>query len=80
MSRPILPSAAVPVIDPGTGLMTPVWYQFFTEIARPSPGWGAPTGTADRNSFNTETVTVTFLARRVKALIDDDLARGLKGA
>jgi hypothetical protein len=80
MSRPVLPSAAVTVIDPATGLMTPVWYQFFAELARPSPGWAMPTGTADRTAFDSETVGVSALARRVKALIDDDLARGLKGA
>ena len=74
MSRPVLPGASVPVIDLATGLMSPVWYQFFAELTRPSPGWAAPAGTADRASF-----ALKLLARRVKALIDDDIARGLKG-
>jgi hypothetical protein len=68
------------VIDLATGLMSPVWYQFFLELARPSPGWTAPTGTASRASFDTASVTTAQLAQRVKALIDDDLARGRKGA
>jgi len=32
--------------------------------------WGAPTGTASKATFNTATVTVEELAKRVKALID----------
>jgi hypothetical protein len=34
-------------------------------------GWSAPSGTATRTSFNTDTVTTSHLAERVKALIDD---------
>ena len=34
-------------------------------------GWGAPTGTADRGTFDTSTVLLSELAERVKALIDD---------
>lgn len=28
------PVPSVPVIDPQTGLMTPVWYDFFNRIAK----------------------------------------------
>lgn len=34
-------------------------------------GWGAPTGTATRTTFDTATVTLPQLAERVKALLDD---------
>ena len=40
-------------------------------------GWGAPTGTATRSTFATDSVTLLELARRVKALIDDLRAHGL---
>lgn len=43
-------------------------------------GWGAPTGTATRTTFNTATVTLAQLAERVKALIDDLTTHGLIGA
>lgn len=43
-------------------------------------GWGAPTGTATRTSFATDTVTLINLARAVKALIDDLTTHGLIGA
>ena len=43
-------------------------------------GWGAPTGTATRTTFDTATVTTAQLAERVKALIDDLAAHGLIGA
>lgn len=43
-------------------------------------GWAAPTGTATRTTFNTATVTLTQLAERVKALIDDLTTHGLIGA
>ncbi len=38
---------------------------------RNKSGFAAPAGTADRTSFNTATVTVEQLARRMKALIED---------
>ena len=50
-----------------------------TPIVRPT-GWGAPTGTATRTTFATTTATVTQLAERLKALIDDLTAEGLIGA
>ena len=34
-------------------------------------GWTVPAGTANRNAFNTTTVTTELLAERVKALIED---------
>jgi hypothetical protein len=43
-------------------------------------GWTAPTGTPTRTTFTTSTVTLTGLAERVKALIDDLIAHGLIGA
>lgn len=43
-------------------------------------GWGAPTGTATRTTFDTATVTLAQLAERVKALIDDLTTHGLIGA
>lgn len=42
-------------------------------------GWTTPTGTASRATFATSTVTVSQLAERVKALIDDLVAHGLIG-
>lgn len=43
-------------------------------------GWGVPTGTATRSTFDTSSVTTAQLAERVKALIDDLTAHGLIGA
>ena len=43
-------------------------------------GWVAPTGTATRTTFATSTVTLSELAERVKALIDDLTTHGLIGA
>ncbi len=43
-------------------------------------GWTAPTGTADRTAFDTESASVTDLARRLKALIDDLFSHGLIGS
>lgn len=42
-------------------------------------GWGAPTGTPTRTTFATGTVTLTQLAERVKALIDDLTTHGVIG-
>jgi hypothetical protein len=43
-------------------------------------GWGAPTGTATRTTFATSSVTLSQLAERVHALIDDLTTHGLIGA
>ena len=43
-------------------------------------GWGAPTGTATRTTFATNSVTLSGLAERVKALIDDLTTHGLIGS
>lgn len=43
-------------------------------------GWATPTGTATRGTFDTATVTVEELAKRLKALIDDLTTHGLIGA
>lgn len=42
-------------------------------------GWGAPTRTATKTTFDTATVTTTQLAERVKALIDNLATHGLIG-
>ncbi len=42
-------------------------------------GWGAPTGTPTRTTFDTTTVTLEQLAERLKALIDDLTTHGLIG-
>lgn len=44
-----------------------------------TPGWGAPTGTATRTTFNTATVTLEQLAQRLAALIADMTAHGFIG-
>ncbi|MFM6399189.1 hypothetical protein, partial [Planktothrix sp.] len=43
-------------------------------------GWTTPTGIATRATFATSTVTLSQLAERVKALIDDLMSHGLIGA
>lgn len=43
-------------------------------------GWTAATGTATRTGFATSTVTLSQLAERVKALMDDLITHGLIGA
>lgn len=43
-------------------------------------GWSAATGTADRTTFATGTVTTEELAERVKAIIDDLTTHGLIGS
>jgi hypothetical protein len=43
-------------------------------------GWGAPTGTATRSTFATSTVTLSELAERLHALIDDLTTHGLIGS
>jgi hypothetical protein len=43
-------------------------------------GWAAPTGVATRTAFDPATVTLSQLAERVKALVDDLTAHGLIGA
>jgi len=43
-------------------------------------GWSAPTGTATRTSFATGSVTLSQLAERLKALIDDLSVHGMIGA
>ena len=43
-------------------------------------GWGTPTGTYTRTTFNSGTVTLSQLAERVAALIDDLSQHGMIGA
>ena len=40
-------------------------------VSKRGLGWGVPTGTGNKTSFNTATVTTEQLAQRVKALLDD---------
>lgn len=54
--------------------------QLERELARQQTGWAAPTGTADRTTFVTSTVTLEELAERVKALIDDLTELDILGA
>lgn len=42
-------------------------------------GWGVPTGTPTRTTFDTAAVTLPQLAERVKALVDDLTTHGLIG-
>lgn len=42
-----------------------------------SGGWGAPTGTATKTTFDTATVTLPELAERVKAVIDVLTGQGI---
>ena len=49
------------------------------ELGR-ATGWGAPTGTATRTTFDTTTVTLPQLAERVKAMLDDLMAGTLPKA
>lgn len=42
-----------------------------------SGGWGAPTGTATKTTFDTATVTLPQLAERVKAIIDVLMGQGI---
>lgn len=42
-------------------------------------GWTAATGTAARTTFDTATITLEELAKRVKALLDDGIALGFIG-
>lgn len=51
-----------------------------SQALKPTSGWAAATGTADRTTFDTATVTTTNLAKRVKALIDDLTTRGILSA
>lgn len=43
-------------------------------------GWTASTGTATRTAYDTATATVTQVAERLKALLDDLITHGLIGA
>lgn len=48
-------------------------------LAKRQIGWAAPTGTNDRTTFDTSTVTLPELAERVKSLIDDLTTHGIIG-
>lgn len=48
-------------------------------VAARQTGWGAPTNTLTRTTFDTTTVTLPQLAARVGALITDLMTHGLIG-
>lgn len=48
-------------------------------IVAQSTGWGYPTGTTTKTTFDTATVTTAQLAERVKGLIEDMIDRGYLG-
>lgn len=52
---------------------------FFGANTAPRSTWGAPTGTGNRLTFDTATITLPELAARVKAMIDDFRSYGLFG-
>jgi hypothetical protein len=63
----------------GTATTQKLGFWNATPVVRPT-GWGAPTGTATRTTYATSTATVTQLAERLKALIDDLTTIGLIGS
>lgn len=68
--RLLCPEAAVPTVSiDGTQVLT-----------TRRTGWTAPSGTAYRGSFNTDSNNITTLSRTVKALIDDLISHGIIGA
>lgn len=67
------PTATIEVTDDGASSL--LGLHGATPVAR-STGWGSPTGTATKTTFNTATVTTAQLAERVKALLDYLIARG----
>lgn len=52
---------------------------FFGNATAPRSTWGAPTGTGNRLTFDTATITLPELAARVKAMIDDFRSYGMFG-
>lgn len=46
-------------------------------VSNRQTGWTAPTGTSSRATFDTESITLVQLARRMKALLDDLASHGL---
>lgn len=71
------------VIDSGTGHMYVLIAGAVvkaTVLNLPATGWAAPTGVATRTTFATSSVTLSDLAERVKALIDDLTTKGVLSA
>lgn len=62
----------------GTSGTSTLGFYGATPVVRPT-GWAAATGTATRATYATTTATVTQLAERLKALIDDLTTIGLIG-
>lgn len=63
--------AALATTSFGRGLLT---------LASAASGWGSPTGTATRTTFDTATVTLPQAAEHLKAVIDDLKTLGLFSA
>lgn len=77
---PIVTTAPITTSAPITSTGAGFFYGANRVLGARSTGWGAPTGTASRSSFDTATVTTAQLAERLKALIDDLAMHGLIGA
>lgn len=73
--KPALPTPHAAIVD-AEGRPTPEFYRFCQALVTAHQGWAVPTGTADRTTFATGTVTTEELAQRVKALMDDMRERG----
>lgn len=69
----LAPTATIEVTDDGSSSL--LGLHGAAPVAQDT-GWGAPTGTATKTTFNTATVTTAQLAERVKALLDYLIARG----
>lgn len=73
-------SASYMTVGPnGTKIVGNVGFFNTTPVAQ-STGWGTPTGTTTKTTFDTATVTLPQLAERVKGLIDALKAYGQLGA
>lgn len=69
----LAPTATIEVTDDGSSSL--LGLHGAAPVAQDT-GWGAPTGTATKTTFNTATVTLPQLAERVKALLDYLILRG----
>jgi hypothetical protein len=79
-TAPITTSAPITCSAPITATGAGFFYDLKPVIGSRKTGWGAPTGTATRTTFATDSVTTAQLAERLKALIDDLSSHGLIGA
>jgi hypothetical protein len=63
------------IVDSGA-----IWVGASQVLGSRRTGWIAPTGTTNRGTFDTTTVTLPQLAGRFKALFEDLAAHGMIGA